>query len=209
MADESGTPLKDCKSLPQNDVSALWERTDCYHKNGNHQQAIRSLKEIIRRDPKDLDAYFVARWMLWNESKLHLAPKNKQLLRDAKKIMKLAKEQNERHWMVEYEWGDYYFLRLNEPTKAIVHYLKARELYNGDKADGVQEASKGKKAAIENRIARTAELLNRPGDAVLASCRALYFDPDDKSAKTRLKELGGNCLRKPDISKEESSKKKD
>jgi tetratricopeptide (TPR) repeat protein len=187
-----------CESLPQKSVNDLWEVSDCYHNLGDSFKTVSILRKISERDPKQLEAYFTASWLLLKEGKATGGVEEKSKQAEALDELKRAKLSNPSHWEVYTELGDYYFLRTTPPSfdKALVEYLDARKYYGGDPIRGVPRAELGKRAAIEDRIARTAEKLGRKGEAVEASCRALFFDPDDSAAEKRVKALGGSCKKK-------------
>jgi tetratricopeptide (TPR) repeat protein len=185
-----------CEQLPQKTTKDLWNLAECYEKIGDYFRAVGSLREVSRRDPQDLESYFVSAWLLWREGRrqggITESKKNSEALDE---LMK-ARLSNPTHWRVDAEIGDFFFLRLGNIPQSYAEYIKAREHYNGDYARSVPEASLGMKTSIENRIARATEILDRKGEAVEASCRALYFDPDDKDARKRIEKLAGSCTRK-------------
>ncbi len=186
----------DCESLPQKSTQELWKMSDCYFKLGNRSKVIEILKAITTQNPKDVSAYVSSAWLLWEEGHTRGGEEEKRKTEAALAEFTRARVANPTHWELDTELGDFYLLRLKSPEKAYPEFLKARAHFNGDFSHGVPPAEKGRKAAIEDRIARIAESLGNKGEAVEASCRALYFDPDDKSAEKRLESLGGSCLRK-------------
>ncbi len=185
-----------CEQLPQKTTKDLWNLAECYEKIGDYFRAVSSLREISRREPQDLESYFVSAWLLWREGRrqggITESKKNAEALEE---LMK-ARLSNPTHWRVDAEVGDFYFLRLANMPQAYAEYIKSRDHYTGDYARNVPEASLGMKTSIENRIARSTEILDRKGESVEASCRALYFDPDDKDARDRIERLAGSCTRK-------------
>ena len=197
-----------CERLPQKTSEELWDVAQCYFKMALHEKAIDVLKEITRRNPNDLEAFFTASWLIWNDSLSKQGEIEKHLHEQSLEILNRAVELNPTHWQAYVERGDHYYLRLSNFTSAYVEYTKARSLYEGDFARSVKPADVGRKASIEARIARTTEKLNRKGESVEASCRALFFDPDDKGSKERIERLHGSCNRKkvPDPRTEEEKK---
>jgi tetratricopeptide (TPR) repeat protein len=185
-----------CEKLPQKTSENLWQVAECFRKEGETRQAIASLREIIRKDPRDLEASFITAWLLWEEGRRIGGRDEQNRTKEALEELKKARINNPTHWMMDVELGDFYFLRMRAPQLAHPEYLKARAHYDGDFARNVDKASAGRKTSIENRIARTAHALGRNGEAVEASCRALFFDPDDKEALDRIKNLAGSCERK-------------
>jgi tetratricopeptide (TPR) repeat protein len=186
----------DCAELPGKTNNDLWARAECYFKKGQNGPAIKDLQQISHADVHDVQASFTASWLLHVESKSLNGNAQKNRLADAIDELEWARKNNPKNWEVPTEIGDFYFLRTQEPDKAYAEYLKARALYDGDTEAQVPAASNGRRAAIEDRIARTAEKLDRRGEAVEASCRALFFDPDDKAAQERIKRMYGSCVRK-------------
>ncbi len=185
-----------CETLPQQSSEDLWNIAECFRDQKDYRQSVASLRQIVRKDPQDIEAVFVLAWMLWEEGRFIGGREEKLRTRKALQELKNARIINPTHWLLDSEIGDFYFLRMNAPDLAYPEYIKAREHYVGDFARSVEEASKGRKSSIENRIARTAELIGRKGEAVEASCLALYYDPDDKEADERIKKLSGSCDRK-------------
>jgi tetratricopeptide (TPR) repeat protein len=185
-----------CELLPQKSSKDLWNVAQCYQEAGDPGQSVSSLRELVRKNPQELEAYFIAAWLLWDEG--HKAGGSKEIDRSREAVEELqnARLANPTHWMVDVEMGDFFALRLKAPEKAIAEYQKARQHYDGDYARAVPAASPGRKTAIENRLARTSASLGRKGEAVEASCRALFFDPDDDEAKRRIEKLSGSCDRK-------------
>lgn len=201
-----------CLNLPQRNIEELWEAAECYWTDLNYGKAVDILREGFRRKPDELDAYFVAGWLLWLEGQ-NLGGKAETLRsNEALSFYNRAISSNPTHWRAFSERGDFYYLRLNLPDKAYADYLKAKRHSGGDFSRQVPEASPGAMASIENRIARAAEQFGRRGEAVEASCRALYYDPDDTSAKQRIERLFGSCTRKkvedPRKNGEKNSEKK-
>jgi len=185
-----------CENLPQKTTEDLWKVAECFRKENDPKQAVASLREITRKDPKDLEASFIAAWLLWEEGHRLGGREEQSKTREALEELKKARVNNPSHWQMDTELGDFYLLRLKAPELAFPEYIKARLHYDGDFARNVENASVGRKTAIENRIARTADLIGRKGEAVEASCRALFFDPDDKEALARIERLSGSCERK-------------
>jgi tetratricopeptide (TPR) repeat protein len=186
----------DCAQLEGKTNAELWTRAECYFKRGQNDPAIKDLRQISHSDVHEVQASFTASWLLYVESKALSGNAQKNRLADAVDELEWARKNNPKNWEVPTEIGDFYFLRTQEPDKAYAEYLKARALYDGDAEAQVPTASNGRRAAIEDRIARTAEKLDRRGEAVEASCRALFFDPDDKAAEERIKRMYGSCVRK-------------
>ena len=189
-------PPPGCEALPQKNSADLWKVAECFFKQGAQTKAVEVLREVSRKNPHDLDAYFTASWMLWTQGQNKGGETEKEGTAEALAELDRAQLANPTHWEVFTERGDFYFLRLNSPTKAYAEYIKARALYGGDYSRNVPKAENGRRAAIEDRIARTTEKLDRKGEAVEASCRALFFDPDDKGARERIERLFGSCTRK-------------
>lgn len=185
-----------CEKLPQITTDDLWKIAECYQEQANIDQAVASLREIVRKDSKNLEASFVMAWLTWEQGRAIGGRSEKKKLQEALGHLTRARKNNPTHWLLDVEIGDFYFLRLKKPELAYPEYLKARSNYDGDFSRDVEAASKGRKTSIENRIARTALILGRKGEAVEASCRALYFDPDDAEAKLRIENLSGSCARK-------------
>lgn len=185
-----------CENLSQKTAEDLWRVAECFRKENDPKQAIASLREITRKDPRDLEASFVAAWLLWEEGRRLGGREEQSKTREALEELKKARVNNPSHWQMDTELGDFYLLRLKAPELAFPEYIKARAHYDGDFARNVESASVGRKASIENRIARTADLIGRKGESVEASCRALFFDPDDKEALARIERLSGSCERK-------------
>lgn len=185
-----------CEALPQKSTADLWKMSDCYFKLGNAPKSTEILQQITRKNPKDLEAYFTTSWLLWNEGHARGGEEEKKKNEAALTELNRARVSNPTHWEVDREVGDFFLLRLKSPEKAYPEFLKARAHFDGDFSRGVPGAERGAKAAIEGRIARVAEALGNKGEAVEASCRALYFDPDDTSAEKRIETLGGSCVRK-------------
>ena len=185
-----------CETMPQRTSEDLWIVAECFKKQKDYRQAVASLRQIVRKDPQDIEAVFVLAWMLWEEGR-HVGGRQEKLrTRKALQELKNARIINPTHWLLDVEIGDFYFLRMSAPDMAYPEYILARKHYDGDFARSVDKASMGRKSSIENRIARTAEVIGRKGEAVEASCRALYYDPDDKEAEERIKRLSGSCDRK-------------
>ena len=187
---------RDCERLSQKTAAELWELSDCYYSQGEVKKTLQALKQISQKDPHELDAFFTASWLTWNQGARRGGAEARKLALEGLEELQRARVNNPSHWEVDTELGDYYFLRLNLFDKAYAEYLRAREHYDGDYSRNVPKAEPGRKAAIENRIARTAERLDRKGEAVEASCRALFFDPDDKGAQQRIERLFGSCVKK-------------
>lgn len=185
-----------CENLPQKTVDNLWAVSDCLFKMGASLKAVDTLREITRRNPKELEGYFLASWLLWNEGHSLGGDQEKKYSLEGLEELQKARIANPTHWQVDVEIGDYYLLRLNRPQKAYAEFLLARSHYDGDYSHNVPKAENGRRAAIEDRIARTTEGLAMNGAAVEASCRALFFDPDDKAAQERVKKLFGSCIKK-------------
>lgn len=202
-----------CEKLPQKTEADLWNLAECFHKIGVTGTTVEILKSISQRNPKDLEAYFTASWLLWQEGRNQGGAEERKRTQEALRELERARLSNPTHWEVDVELGDFYYLRLNQSELAYPEYIKARKHYDGDYARNVPKASNGRKAAIENRVARTAEKLDRKGEAVEASCRALFFDPDDSSAQERIDKLQGSCTRKnvedPRNEEDDKAKKKD
>lgn len=198
-----------CEVLPQKKSSELWDLSQCHYKAGNIEKTIDVLREITRRDPHDLEAYFTSSWLLWTKSQAKTGDAETRLIEEAFDELDRAVEMNPTHWEGYVERGDFYFLRTHQFTKAYAEYTKARTLYDGDFARKVMPADVGRKASIEARIARTAERLDRKGEAVEASCRALFFDPDDKGSQERITRLHGSCTRKKVKDPRNSEEKKE
>lgn len=185
-----------CERLPQATEADLWNLSDCFFQIGVTQTATEILMVILQKNPKSIEAYATAAWLRWQEGQSLGGAQERRLTEDAVSILEKARISNPTHWGVDTEIGDFYYLRMNEPERAYASYVQARKHYDGDYARNVPKAPAGRKAAIENRIARSAEILGRKGEAVEASCRALYWDPDDPAAASRLKKLEGSCTRK-------------
>ena len=185
-----------CESLPQKTSEELWKVAECFRKEGDPGQAIASLREVTRKDPRDIEAAFVTAWLLFEDGHRRGGREEQNRTREALEELKQARVNNPSHWLMDTELGDFYLLRLKAPELAFPEYIKARSHYDGDFARNVEAASVGRKTSIENRIARTAEMIGRKGEAVEASCRAMFFDPDDKEALTRIERLAGSCERK-------------
>jgi tetratricopeptide (TPR) repeat protein len=185
-----------CENLPQKTSEDLWKVAECFRKEGDPGQAIASLREITRKDPRDLEAAFITAWLLWEDGHRRGGREEQARTREALEELKQARVNNPSHWLMDTELGDFYLLRLKAPELAYPEYVKARSHYDGDFARNVEAASVGRKTAIENRIARTSEMIGRKGEAVEASCRAMFFDPDDKEALQRIERLSGSCERK-------------
>jgi tetratricopeptide (TPR) repeat protein len=185
-----------CENLPQKSTEDLWRVAECFRKEGDPKQAVASLREIVRKDPRDLEASFIAAWLLWEDGHRRGGREEQDKTREALEELKSARVNNPSHWLMDTELGDFYLLRLKAPELAFPEYIKARSHYDGDFARNVENASPGRKVSIENRIARTADMIGRKGESVEASCRALFFDPDDKEALARIERLSGSCERK-------------
>jgi len=185
-----------CKELPSKSKRELWELSNCYFKAESYQGAMKTLQEITTRFPEDLDAFFISSFNIWKRAVKLGGEKKGQLEKDALKELNRASILNPTHWRVFLELGDFQYLRLKKPENAYKHYMSARQYYEGDASKKVEMASKGLKSAIENRIARTNEALDRRGEAVSASCLSLHWDPDNKEAQERLARLSGSCKRK-------------
>lgn len=185
-----------CEKLPQKTEGDLWNLADCFFKIGVTNTTIEILRTIGNRNPKALDAFFTAAWLLWQDGRAAGGAEERKRTADAIGELEKARLLNPTNWEVDTEIGDFYYLRLNQPERAYSEYLKARSHYDGDYARNVPKASNGRKASIEDRIARTAERLDRKGEAVESSCRALFFDPDDPNAQERIKRLSGSCTKK-------------
>jgi tetratricopeptide (TPR) repeat protein len=154
------------------------------------------LDQLIDAHPREVEAAATGAWLYWQESTRVGGAEEKKRIEQALSLLERARAANPSSWELATEIGDFYSLRLNQPDQAYPHYLKARELAAGDSSRKVKEASKGRRASIENRIARITEQLDRKGEAIEASCRALFFDPDDATAKRRIEKLFGSCVRK-------------
>lgn len=185
-----------CEKLPQKTATDLWNLAECFYKIGVTQLTIDTLRVIAQKNPKDLEAFFTASWLIWQEGQARGGAEERKRTEEALSELEKARLSNPTHWAVDIEIGDFYFLRLNSPEKAYGEYLRARRHYDGDYARNVPKAENGRKAAIEDRLARTAEKLDRKGEAVESSCRALFFDPDDAGALARITRLQGSCVRK-------------
>jgi tetratricopeptide (TPR) repeat protein len=185
-----------CENLPQRSSEDLWRVAECFRNENDIRQAVASLREITRKDPKDIEAAFIAAWLIWEEGHKKGGREEQSAIKEALDELKKSRINNPTHWLIDTEIGDFYFLRMQAPHLAYPEYLKARSHYDGDFARNVDKASVGRKASIENRIARSAEAIGRKGEAVEASCRALFFDPDDKEALERIEKLSGSCERK-------------
>ncbi len=185
-----------CERMPQKSVENLWSVSECFYKKGDFEKTTDVLKEISRRDSASLEAYFVSSWLFWRLGVSRGGEEEKKFFQEGLGELKRALDLHPTHWEIYTERGDFYFLRTSEYDKAYADYLKARSFYKGDFARKVPEATDGRKAAIEARIARAAEKLDRKGEAVEASCRALYFDPDDRGSQERVERLFGSCVRK-------------
>lgn len=188
--------VSDCETLPQKSNDDLWRLADCLFKRGETQRTIKTLRELRLRGSKDIETYAIASWLLWNEAQSRSSEQEKILKSEAEAELDQAVAELPRHWAAYVERGDFASLNLGSAERAYADYVKAREFYEGSKTFAIPPASSGRRAAIENRIARVSEALGRRGEAVEASCRALYFDPDDKSAQERIERLAGSCVRK-------------
>jgi len=198
-----------CEKLPQGNVSERMKLANCYYKMDADTKAIEVLREVTRKNPQQLDAYFLSSWLLWRMGMRSGGEVEEAKSLEALGELEKARLSNPTSWVVDREVGDFYFLRLNKAPKARVEYMKARENYDGDFSHGVPKASRGEKAAIEDRIGRVSEILEIKGEALEASCRSLFFDPDNSVAEARIKRLG-NCLRKgvKNPNKDEKTEKK-
>ncbi len=185
-----------CEGLPQKSKDELWTMSECFFKIGDSVKAAEILRKLSREFPRELKAYFAASWLLWQSGRTLNRTEETAKTLEALGELERARVSNPNHWEVDVEMGDFYSLRLRNPEKAYVEYERARKHYDGDYARSVPKAVPGMKAAIENRIARVTEKLGRNGEAVEASCRALFYDPDDKAAKERVERLSGSCVRK-------------
>ena len=186
-----------CNEKPGDSLEELWKASDCQFKNGKELTAVTTLRQISRKFPREIDAYVHASWLLWREGQNHTDTESRLKWNDeALEELNKGARANPSYWEIYTERGDFYFLRLQLLAKAYADYLLARKYYAGDEERGVPAAQNGRKAAIEDRISRTAEMLDRKGEAVEASCRALFFDPDDGGARKRLEALSGSCIRK-------------
>ena len=185
-----------CEQLPQLSTKDLWTVSECHYEKRNFEKTIDVLREIRRRDVHELDAYFTTAWLLWRMGTARGGADETRFVAEAIKELQEASSKHPTNWKVFTEVGDFYFLRLNQPDKAYAEYLNARKYYKGDFSRKSTEASKGQKAAIEARIGRTSEKIGRKGEAVEASCRALFLDPDDKGSEDRVNRLFGSCDRK-------------
>ncbi len=185
-----------CERLPQATEADLWNLADCFFQIGVTPTATEILMVILQKNPKSIEAYATAAWLRWQEGQGLGGAQERRLTEEAVGILEKARVSNPTDWRVDTEIGDFYHLRMNETERAYASYVQARKHYDGDYARNVPKAPAGRKAAIENRIARSAEILGRKGEAVEASCRALYWDPDDPAAANRLKKLEGSCTRK-------------
>ncbi len=193
---ESKLEKPGCEMMPQKTTDQLWDLAECYYRAARIEKASDVLTELTKRDPRNVDAFFLGSWLIWSQSQSKTGDLEKKLQNEALEILDRAVELNSTHWETYVERGDFYFLRLNNITKAYAEYTKARSLMDGDFARKVRPADVGRKASIEARIARTAEKLDRKGESVEASCRALFFDPDDQGSKDRIERLFGSCTRK-------------
>jgi tetratricopeptide (TPR) repeat protein len=185
-----------CTNLPQKTPTERWALAECFFKSGSILRAAEALDQMVDAHPREIEAAATGAWLYWQESTRVGGSEEKKRIEQALGLLSRARSANPSSWELYTEIGDFYSLRLNQADQAYAFYLKARELASGDSSRKIPEASPGRKAAIENRIARSAEQLDRKGEAVEASCRALFFDPDDATAKRRVEKLFGSCVRK-------------
>lgn len=185
-----------CEKLPEEKRPELKKKANCFFKAKLYEQSVLYLRKITTLFPRDVEAYALTSFALWTQANDSSGDEKDSLIEKAKEELNRASVLNPSHWKVFMEIGDFYYLRLNSPERSIKHYIRAQELYEGDKAQNVPPASSGQKAAIENRIARNNEELVRLGEAVSSSCLALQWDPDNKEAQDRLTKLAGSCKRK-------------
>ncbi|MBS1985026.1 MAG: hypothetical protein JST16_12725 [Bdellovibrionales bacterium] len=185
-----------CEKLPQKTDTDLWNLAECFYRIGVTDSTIQILRSISQKNPKDIEAFFTTSWLMWQEGRARGGAEEKKRSQEALAELLKSRLPNPTHWEVDTEIGDFYYLRMNAPEKAYPEYIKARQHYDGDYSRNVPRAENGRKAAIEDRVARAAEIMDRKGESVEASCRALFFDPDDSSALDRIKRLSGSCTSK-------------
>src|SRR5690606_12654307 len=98
--------------LPQKTTPDLWKIAECFRKENDVQQAIASLREIIRKDPQELEAAFITAWLLWEEGHRRGGREEQSKTREALEELKKARVNNPTHWEMDAELGDFYLLRL-------------------------------------------------------------------------------------------------
>jgi tetratricopeptide (TPR) repeat protein len=186
----------DCEKLPAAKKNEAWEKANCFFKGKNFVRATEVFQRLAVEYPEELEAYFLASHSLWEQGKLAADKEREKLYAASLAELEKAAALQPEHWRIPMEIGDHFFLREQKPEKAHRFYLQTRKYYEGSEKKRIPAATDGQKSAIENRIARTNEMLDRRGDAVTATCLSLYFDPDNAEAKGRLERLGGACKRK-------------
>jgi tetratricopeptide (TPR) repeat protein len=190
-------PHDDCQNLKSKQENDYWKTMTCYFQQNEFEKAAQTGELLLSKHPNNLQAYTLTSWFYWKTSNKLSGSQESDLIEKALQLLNQMVAQFPQSWQAYVERSDYYYLRLKRLDLAYADLIKARDLYHLAEAESrSQEATVGQKASIENRIARISENLGRTGEAVEASCRALYFDPDDPSALDRIKRLAGSCLRK-------------
>ncbi|HVJ63878.1 MAG TPA: hypothetical protein VM901_01345 [Bdellovibrionota bacterium] len=173
---------------PAKSVVAYWANAKEHLAKREYLEAASELERLVTDHPSESDARPIGAWFYWEASKRLTGAERSKLEKKAEAFILAGHAGNETSWFYNRELGDFYRLRVGSTTKSHDYYQKAVEHF--------ASASKVQKAALLDRVARSAEELGRKGDAVLASCRALEFDAEDKMAKNRILALSGNCTRK-------------
>jgi tetratricopeptide (TPR) repeat protein len=97
----------------------LWEFTDDYFHNGDYAQAIQLDRVINRLDPHLEEAYSVAAWLGWSSG--HTSAAIAQL--------ELGIRNNPNDYLLYSDTGDFYWLWLKQPAKALPYYIRATSFY--------------------------------------------------------------------------------
>ncbi len=169
-------------------IEEHWKIARDHFEKRAYLEGAEQLQLLVNDHPTHWEARPIGAWFFWEASKRLAGHERSVLEKRAEAFILTGLVGNERSWFYNRELGDFYRLRAGSNAKAYPYYKQA--------VDNFESASKVQKAALLDRLARSAEELGRKGDAVTASCRALEFDPDDKMAKARLNNLTGNCKRK-------------
>ena len=173
---------------PAKSVVAYWATAKEHLAKREYLEAANELERLVADHPSESDPRPIGAWFFWEASKRLTGGERSKLEKKAEAFILAGHAGNETSWFYNRELGDFYRLRVGSTTKSHDYYQKAVEHF--------ASASNVQKAALLDRVARSSEELGRKGDAVLASCRALEFDAEDKMAKNRIQALSGNCTRK-------------
>jgi tetratricopeptide (TPR) repeat protein len=169
-------------------IKEHWAIAKNHFEKREYLQGAEQLEKLVSEHPNHFDARPIGAWFFWEASKRLAGSERSALEARAEAFILAGLPANQESWFYHRELGDFYRLRVGSTTKSHIHYQQAVKYF--------ESASKIQKAALLDRLARSSEELGRKGDAVTASCRALEFDPDDKMAQARIKNLAGNCKRK-------------